>query len=127
MRQVFQNLISNALKFSKEGVPPVIEIRSKRLASKSFTSEEQLTGPFCLLTITDNGIGFDEKYATIIFSLFQRLHAKDSFEGTGIGLAITKKIIEKHHGLIQVKSTIGVGSQFMILLPLKQQPDGQPG
>ena len=127
MRQVFQNLVSNALKFSKEGVPPVIEIRSKRLASKSFTSKEEQTGPFCLLTITDNGIGFDEKYATIIFSLFQRLHAKDSFEGTGIGLAITKKIIEKHHGLIQVKSTIGVGSQFMIMLPIKQQSNGQPG
>ena len=127
MRQVFQNLVSNALKFSKEGVPPVIEIKSKRLASKSFTSKEQESGPFCLLTISDNGIGFDEKYATIIFSLFQRLHAKDSFEGTGIGLAITKKIIEKHHGLIQVKSTIGVGSQFMILLPLKQQPNGQHG
>jgi PAS domain S-box-containing protein len=127
MRQVFQNLVSNALKFSKEGVPPVIEIKSKRLAAKSFTSKEQEGGPFCLLTITDNGIGFDEKYATIIFSLFQRLHAKDSFEGTGIGLAITKKIIEKHHGLIQVKSTIGVGSQFMILLPLKQQPNGGHG
>ncbi|HEX6429464.1 MAG TPA: ATP-binding protein, partial [Niastella sp.] len=125
MRQVFQNLVSNALKFSKEGVPPIIEIRSKRLASKSFTSKEQDTGPFCLLTITDNGIGFDEKYATIIFSLFERLHPKDSFEGTGIGLAITKKIIEKHHGLIQVKSTIGVGTQFMILLPIKQQLHGQ--
>jgi PAS domain S-box-containing protein len=120
MRQVFQNLVSNALKFSKEGVPPVIEIKSKRLASKSFTSKEQDTGPFCLLTISDNGIGFDEKYATIIFSLFERLHPKDSFEGTGIGLAITKKIIEKHHGLIQVKSRLGVGTQFMILLPIKQ-------
>lgn len=125
MRQVFQNLVSNALKFSREGVPPVIEIKSKRLAGKSFTSREEETGPYCLLTITDNGIGFDEKYATVIFSLFQRLHAKDSFEGTGIGLAITKKIIEKHHGLIKVKSTVGVGSQFMILLPLKQQPNGQ--
>jgi PAS domain S-box-containing protein len=125
MRQVFQNLVSNALKFSKEGVPPVIEIQSKRLADKSFTSKEQDTGPFCLLTISDNGIGFDEKYATIIFSLFERLHPKDSFEGTGIGLAITKKIIEKHHGLIQVKSILGVGTQFMILLPIKQQLHGQ--
>jgi PAS domain S-box-containing protein len=125
MRQVFQNLVSNALKFSKEGVPPVIEIKSKRLASKSFTSKEQENGPFCLLTISDNGIGFDEKYATIIFSLFERLHPKDSFEGTGIGLAITKKIIEKHHGLIQVKSKLGVGTQFMILLPIKQHVHGQ--
>ncbi|WP_243751645.1 sensor histidine kinase [Niastella caeni] len=125
IRQVFQNLISNALKFSKNDMPPVIEIRSKWLADKSFTSSEQETGPFCLLTISDNGIGFDEKYATIVFSLFQRLHPKDSFEGTGIGLAITKKIIEKHHGLIQVKSAVGVGTQFMIILPLKQIANGQ--
>jgi signal transduction histidine kinase len=125
MRQVFQNLVSNALKFSKEGVPPVIEIKSKRLADKSFTSKEESTGPFCLLTISDNGIGFDEKYATIIFSLFERLHPKDSFEGTGIGLAITKKIIEKHNGLIQVKSQLGVGTQFMILLPINQHLHGQ--
>lgn len=125
MRQVFQNLVSNALKFSKEGVAPLIEIKSKYLADKSFTSSEQANGPFCLLTITDNGIGFDEKYAGIIFSLFERLHSKDSFEGTGIGLAITKKIIEKHQGLIQVKSTPGVGTQFMIVLPLKQTPHGQ--
>jgi signal transduction histidine kinase len=125
MRQVFQNIVSNALKFSKEGIPPLIEIKSKCVATKSFTSSEQASGPFCLLTITDNGIGFDEKYANIIFSLFERLHSKDSFEGTGIGLAITKKIIEKHQGLIQVKSTPGVGTQFMILLPLKQRPHGQ--
>ena len=120
IRQVFQNLISNALKFSKDDVPPVIEIKARLLETKSFTSREQETGPFCLLTIEDNGIGFDEKYAGIVFSLFQRLHAKDSFEGTGIGLAITKKIIEKHHGLIQVKSTTGTGTIFMIILPLKQ-------
>ena len=120
IRQVFQNLISNALKFSKDDVPPVIEIKARLLENKSFTSREQPTGPFCLLTIEDNGIGFDEKYAGIVFSLFQRLHAKDSFEGTGIGLAITKKIIEKHHGLIQVKSATGAGTIFMIILPLKQ-------
>jgi PAS domain S-box-containing protein len=126
-RQVFQNLISNALKFSKDDVPPVIEIKAKLLAEKSFTSAEQATGPYCLLTIEDNGIGFDEKYAGIIFSLFQRLHPKDSFEGTGIGLAITRKIIEKHHGLIQVKSAVGVGTKFMILLPLKQHVHDQPG
>jgi PAS domain S-box-containing protein len=120
IRQVFQNLISNALKFSKDDVPPVIEIKARLLETKSFTSREQETGPFCLLTIEDNGIGFDEKYAGIVFSLFQRLHAKDSFEGTGIGLAITKKIIEKHHGLIQVKSATGAGTIFMIILPLKQ-------
>jgi signal transduction histidine kinase len=125
IRQVFQNLISNALKFSKDDVPPVIEIKASLLENKSFTSREQANGPFCLLTIEDNGIGFDEKYAGIVFSLFQRLHAKDSFEGTGIGLAITKKIIEKHHGLIQVKSAIGAGTKFMIIIPLNQQLNGK--
>jgi PAS domain S-box-containing protein len=127
MRQVFQNLISNSLKFSKDGVLPLIKIEAKRLAEKSFTSAEDANGEFCLLTIEDNGIGFDEKYAITVFSLFQRLHPKDSFEGTGIGLSITKKIIEKHHGLIQVKSTPGVGTKFMIILPLKQQLNGLHG
>jgi PAS domain S-box-containing protein len=127
MRQVFQNLISNALKFSKEDVPPVINIKAKLLSEKSFTGQENVNGGFCLLTIEDNGIGFDEKYAGTIFSLFQRLHPKDSFEGTGIGLSITKKIIEKHQGLIQAKSIPGTGTKFMIVLPLKQIINGQPG
>jgi PAS domain S-box-containing protein len=127
MRQVFQNLISNSLKFSKEGVAPEINIKAKLITEKSFSSNEDVKGEYCLLTIEDNGIGFDEKYATTVFSLFQRLHPKDSFEGTGIGLAITKKIIEKHHGLIQVKSRPGVGTKFMIILPLKQMLNGQPG
>jgi len=127
IRQVFQNLISNSLKFSKDDVPPVIKITSSYVASKSFTSRKVANGPFCLLTIEDNGIGFEEKYSGIIFSLFQRLHPKDSFEGTGIGLAITKKIIEKHHGLIQVRSIVGAGTMFMIVLPLKQQLNGERG
>lgn len=126
MRQVFQNLISNSLKFSKDGVSPVIKINAKILIEKSFDSKENVNGDFCLLTIEDNGIGFDDKYATTVFSLFQRLHPKDSFEGTGIGLSIAKKIIEKHQGLIQVTSTPGVGTIFMIVLPLKQKMNGQP-
>lgn len=125
MRQVFQNLISNSLKFSKDGVAPVIEIKAKLLTEKSFTSEENINGEYCLLTFEDNGIGFDEKYAITIFSLFQRLHPKDSFEGTGIGLSITKKIIEKHQGLIQAKSKPGIGTMFMMVLPLKQKMNGQ--
>jgi PAS domain S-box-containing protein len=126
MRQVFQNLISNSLKFSKEGVPPVIKIKANLLSEKSFSSQENVNGDFCLLTIEDNGIGFDEKYAATIFSLFHRLHPKDSFEGTGIGLSITKKIIEKHQGLIQAKSTPGTGTMFMIVLPIKQKINGRP-
>ncbi|MCS3800679.1 ATP-binding protein [Niastella sp. OAS944] len=125
MRQVFQNLISNSLKFSKEGIAPVIKIKAKLIKEKSITGEENINGEYCLLTFEDNGIGFDEKYANTIFSLFQRLHPKDSFEGTGIGLSITKKIIEKHQGLIQAKSTPGIGTMFMMVLPLKQMTNGQ--
>ncbi|HVF97020.1 MAG TPA: ATP-binding protein, partial [Flavisolibacter sp.] len=118
MRQVFQNLLSNALKFSKKDEAPQIRVSAKRLAEKKFDSAEQTGGAFCLLSIKDNGIGFDEKHATNIFSLFERLHSKDQYEGTGIGLAITKKIVEKHKGLITVQSTEGNGSEFLIILPL---------
>lgn len=120
IRQVFQNLVSNALKFSKKGMSPVIHISAKRLTQKSYSSPEQLDGPFCLLSVKDNGIGFDEKYTPNVFALFERLHAKDQYEGTGIGLAIAKKIVEKHNGLIHVKSTVGYGTEFLIILPCKQ-------
>ena len=117
IRQVFQNIISNALKFSRPGVPPEITIASRRIAEKSFESEEHDEGPYALISIADNGIGFDEKYVTNIFSLFERLNSKDQYEGTGIGLAIAKKIIEKHHGLITAVSREGEGSTFWIILP----------
>jgi two-component system CheB/CheR fusion protein len=71
--------------------------------------------------IKDNGIGFDEKYMSNVFTLFKRLHTKDEYEGTGIGLAITKRIIEKHNGSIIAKSTEGKGSDFIIVLPVRQQ------
>ena len=118
--QVFQNLISNALKFVKPNVPPVITIKSKCLSDKSFDATEKPDGPYCQISIQDNGIGFDEKYITKIFAIFERFHLKDGYEGTGIGLAIAKKIIEKHNGLISAKSTIGVGSEFILLLPVSQ-------
>jgi two-component system CheB/CheR fusion protein len=119
IRQVFQNLISNALKFSKKNVPPLIRITSQPLAKRSFMSMIQKDGPFYAITIADNGIGFDPQFSNNIFNLFQRLHSKDKFEGTGIGLAITKKIIEKHNGLIRADSKEGVGATFVIILPSK--------
>ncbi len=119
IRQVFQNLISNALKFSDPVRPPLVGITAKLIQEKRFDSPEQSGGSFCLLSFRDNGIGFEEKYTEKIFSLFERLHSKDVYEGTGIGLAITKKIIEKHHGLIAVQSTVGAGTQFQIILPLR--------
>ena len=75
---------------------------------------------FFRLVISDNGIGFDEQFAVAIFNLFEKLNPKSSFEGSGIGLAIAKKIIDKHHGLIVAKSEVGNGSEFNIILPYKQ-------
>ena len=120
MRQVFQNIISNALKFSKADKSPVISINSKRISQKSFDSIEQKDGDYCLITIQDNGIGFDEKYVSNIFALFERLNSKDKYEGTGIGLAVAKKIIDKHNGLITANSKEGSGAEFKIILPIKQ-------
>ena len=120
IRQVFQNIISNALKFSKPGEPPLIEIFSTSISQKSFDAEQNEDGLFYLISIKDNGIGFDEKYVNNIFDLFERLHSKDTYEGTGIGLAIAKKIIEKHHGLITASSKTGGGAEFKIILPISQ-------
>lgn len=121
IRQVFQNVISNALKFARSDIAPIIEVKSKKINEKSFTGDEQKDGPYCLLSIQDNGIGFDEKYVQNIFSLFERLHAKDKYEGTGIGLAIAKKIVEKHNGLITAVSKEGKGAEFQIVLPISQE------
>ncbi|HZH65722.1 MAG TPA: ATP-binding protein [Flavisolibacter sp.] len=120
IRQMFQNLLSNSLKFAGKEKVPVIDISAKFLKEKLFDSAEDPEGAYCLITVADNGIGFNEKYAAKIFSLFERLHSKETYEGTGIGLAITKKIIEKHNGHITVHSKEGEGAQFLILLPVHQ-------
>jgi signal transduction histidine kinase len=120
MRQLFQNLLSNALKFSKQDVPPEITIRSEQVNDKSLDAAPHERGAYVRIHICDNGIGLDESYIDKIFVIFQRLHGKTQYEGTGIGLAIVKKIVEKHDGLIGVKSREGVGTTFSILLPVKQ-------
>lgn len=120
IKQVFQNILSNALKFSKDGETPVIKINSKRISEKSFASPEQEDGVYSLISIKDNGIGFDENYVANIFALFERLNSKDKYEGTGIGLAIAKKIIDKHNGLITATSQKDNGAEFKIILPIKQ-------
>jgi two-component system CheB/CheR fusion protein len=122
IRQVLQNILSNAIKFSREGVPPVIQVSGRRIANKSFDSEESANGPYGLISIRDNGIGFESRYLNNIFVLFERLHSKDTYEGTGIGLAISKKIIEKHQGLITARSKKGEGSEFLFILPIIQKP-----
>lgn len=118
LRQIFQNLIGNSLKFSKIGVPPVINVKSEIIEDKSFDSPASTSGKYCRITVEDNGIGFDEKFLDKIFIIFQSLNDRSMYEGTGIGLAIAKKIIEKHNGLITARSKPDVGSCFIIVLPL---------
>lgn len=116
-RQVLHNLLSNALKFTRPGVAPVIRFEASRVHARSFDAPEDPNGAFYKFCITDNGIGFEDKFAENVFKLFQRLHPKDKFEGTGIGLAITKKIIERHNGIIAVQSHEGQGARFHWIIP----------
>jgi len=110
--QVFQNLISNSLKFSKEHEKPVIEIYCKE------TNKEN---NFCKIVFKDNGIGFKPQQGDKIFEIFHRLHSKDNYEGTGVGLAIVKKIVSLHNGSIHAKGKENEGAVFEIMLPLVQQ------
>lgn len=107
MRQLFQNLIGNALKFHKEDERPIVKVSSTAVDERTFR-----------IVVEDNGIGFDEQYLEKIFAPFQRLHGRSShFEGTGMGLAICKKIVERHCGSITARSRPGAGSTFTITLP----------
>ncbi|SOD19792.1 PAS domain-containing protein [Pedobacter xixiisoli] len=120
LAQVFQNIISNSLKFTKPGTPPLIEISSEIVLGSTLPTNAALPQAlYCTIKITDNGIGFDESYAGKIFDLFQRLHSRTEYKGTGIGLAICKKIVENHSGFIFAKSKEGEGASFFISLPLK--------
>lgn len=122
MRQLFQNFISNALKFNKPDVAPIISITSATIKGQDIESGGTLMADreYCQITIRDNGIGFDEQYAEKIFVLFQRLHARSDYQGTGIGLAVCKKIIDHHNGFVVAKSKEGDGATFTIILPLTQ-------
>jgi signal transduction histidine kinase len=120
MRQVFQNIISNALKFSRIDEVPVIKISADLVTDKHVESETSTSGEYIRISISDNGIGFDVSYTEKIFTIFQRLHGKNQYEGTGIGLAIVKKIVEKHNGLITACSKEGQGATFIIVLPVRQ-------
>jgi signal transduction histidine kinase len=120
IRQLFQNILSNALKFSRNDVPPVVNINVSRIGEQDLEGTESENGNYCRITISDNGIGFNEIYKEKIFTMFQRLHSKEAFEGTGIGLAIVKKIVEKHNGIITVSSREGEGTTFTLVLPIHQ-------
>ena len=121
MRQLFQNLLSNALKFHKPGQSPEVVVLAKVLPAR----EHQIAGAgpgddLVQIMVMDNGIGFEEQFVEQIFTLFQRLHSRQEYEGTGIGLAVCRKIAHRHGGSIVAKSEKGQGATFIVRLPVKQ-------
>jgi signal transduction histidine kinase len=116
MIPLFSNLISNAIKYSQKNSHSFIHIRSD--LAKSKISENGIRKEFCRIYIADNGIGFEQKYAKEVFDMFRRLHPGAEYEGTGIGLALCKKIVEKHGGHISVNSSVNEGSTFILSLPV---------
>ena len=117
MRQLFQNLIGNALKFSRKDTPPLVKISCRRVSGNGNGKAGYE------ITIEDNGIGFDEQYADRIFGVFQRLHGRNEFDGSGIGLSICRKIVLRHGGDITAKSIAGQGSRFIFTLPSSDQQE----
>lgn len=111
--QLFYNLINNSIKFAKTGTPPIISISSQVIVEHNIS--------FAIITLEDNGIGFDPEHSGRIFETFTRLNSKDSYEGTGLGLSLCKKIVERHGGTINAAGNPGHGAKFTIILPLKQQ------
>jgi len=121
MKQLFHNLVSNAIKFRAKGIEPIIHIESRKIYESDHSSLVSLNGSkYYKVSISDNGIGFDPKYSDEIFMVFKRLNSYHEYEGTGVGLSICKKIIEKHNGSIVAESEPGKGSTFSFVLPENQ-------
>ncbi len=122
MQQLFYNLFSNAIKFRKPSVDLVIDVKAEKMSPVDLSKFMKYGNEnnYYKITVQDNGIGFDDKYAEDIFRVFKRLHSYQEFEGTGVGLSICKKIIEKHNGFIKAESKIDNGSTFIIGLPEMQ-------
>lgn len=118
-RQLLHNLISNALKFAHPDRVPHIVITSKMGTGASFGIEALFKNvQYCNLSVQDNGIGFEQQYSEKIFEIFQRLHGKSDYKGTGIGLAIVKRIVENHNGIIKASGEFGKGARFDIFIPV---------
>ena len=116
MRQLFQNLIGNALKFRDPGVPPQISVWSEHILPDTVGGDEPPMGWYDII-VRDNGIGFEKEYSKKIFAPFQRLHGRSEYEGTGVGLSVCRRIVERHQGTIMAHSVPGHGSMFAIRLP----------
>lgn len=125
LSQMFQNLISNALKFHKPDQEPIIDIHSRflDLSKRPIAEDNRSQSAYVEITVADNGIGFDPKYADRIFKMFQRLHGHSEYEGTGIGLAICQKIVERHKGTIVGHGLVNGGATFVVTLPMDQKKD----
>jgi light-regulated signal transduction histidine kinase (bacteriophytochrome) len=116
MRQLMQNLIGNALKFREKDKTPHISVKALQIPWNGNGVPAHY-----LISVADNGIGFDEKYNDKIFAVFQRLHGRTEYEGSGVGLAICRKIVERHNGSITARSRPGEGATFAFTLPIEQQ------
>lgn len=115
MRQLLQNLLGNALKYSRKDLSPIVRLDGSCVDGRN-----------CTITVADNGIGFDEEHKEKIFRMFERLHNRKEYEGSGIGLAICRKIVERHGGTIAATSSAGQGATFTVVLPVTQAATGSP-
>jgi light-regulated signal transduction histidine kinase (bacteriophytochrome) len=120
MRQLLQNVIANALKFRKPEESPVVQVDSRLDVVSS------IAGPLWEIQVRDNGIGFDNQYRDRIFNLFERLNGRNEYEGTGMGLAICRRIVERHGGSIAAQGELGKGAIFLIRLPAEQPITREP-
>ena len=123
MRQLMQNLIGNALKYHRDEVPARVRVSSTYSGSSPDSEWSSIYDDQCMISVEDNGIGFDNKYRERIFGIFQRLHGRNEYTGTGVGLAISRKIVERHGGTIAAESQPGEGARFSVRLPVT--PTGQ--
>jgi light-regulated signal transduction histidine kinase (bacteriophytochrome) len=118
--QLFYNLIGNAMKFSREDQAPVVNISAQLKTGKEISASLVADATYVQVKVTDNGIGFHPSQAEMIFKTFTRLHARDHYEGTGLGLSLCQKIVERHHGLIHAEGHPNEGATFTVILPVRQ-------
>ena len=125
IRQLFQNLIGNALKFNKPGEAPLIRVRASNGNGRSRSKKRDAAVPVgeYEITVKDNGIGFEPEHGEQIFEIFKRLHGRSEYEGTGIGLAICRRIVERHGGTVAVDAKPGKGATFYIRLPIRHRQE----
>ncbi|HLN75065.1 MAG TPA: ATP-binding protein, partial [Prolixibacteraceae bacterium] len=119
IQQLFNNLISNSIKYSRAEVAPLISVSCRMVSAKNLSGlVSNPNSRYYKISLTDNGIGFDQRHSEEIFTLFYRLHSKTAYSGTGVGLAICKVIIENHKGYIKAESSPGMGASFSFYLPV---------